>query len=238
MGLDRSDGLPPSVPPASDWRAALHADLREVGIRRPWGRALMAVGWVHLVFFLACQAVYTWGHKSEWVTLLLWALELFAVLVAMRRVAGRDWIRESPGVALVVRIWVTYLVLSFNVASLNHLTSYTIDWFKPAWCTLASFGFATLAWLFGYRFLVWAVQMYFTGLLMVQFRDWNFAINALSWFVILQAIGMGLERWRALRLAELGVPVHSTPAEPTADAPTKDFPAIAEKIDARGPILG
>jgi hypothetical protein len=163
----------------------------------------MAVGWVHLVFFLACQAVYTWGHKSERLTLMLWALELAGVLVAMRRVAGRDWIRESPGVALVVRIWVTYLVLSFNVASLNHLTGWTIDWFKPAWCTLASFGFATLAWLFGARFLVWAVQMYFTGLLMVQFRDWNYTINALSWFVILQGIGLSLERTRAARLAEV-----------------------------------
>ena len=152
MELDRSAGPPPAPlsPPANDWRAALHAEMRDVGIRRPWGRAaLMAVGWVHLVFFLACQAVYTWGHKSERLTLLLWVLELAAVLVAMRRVAGRDWIRESPGVTLVVRVWVTFLILSFNVASLNHLTGYTIDWFKPAGCTLASFGFATLAWLFG-----------------------------------------------------------------------------------------
>jgi hypothetical protein len=163
----------------------------------------MAVGWVHLVFFAACQAVYIWGRKSERLTLLLWALELFAVLVAMRHVAGRDWIRESPGVGLVVRIWITFLILSFNVASLNHLTGYTIDWFKPAWCTLASFGFATLAWLFGLRFLIWAVQMYFTGLLMVQFRDWNYLINAFSWLVILHAIGWDLERRRIGALAEV-----------------------------------
>src|SRR5262245_49136184 len=180
MGLDRSSGLLTSSPP-TDWRAPLRADLQQVAIRRPAGLALVAVGWVHFVFFLACQAVYFWGHKSEPLTLLLWALELFAVLVAMRRVAGRDWIRESPGVGLIVRIWVTYLILSFNVTSLNHLTGYTIDWFKPAWCTLASFGFATLAWLFGYRFLIWAVQMYFTGLLMVQFREWNYTIYGLSW---------------------------------------------------------
>jgi len=232
MGLNRSSGLPPSLSPSpvNDWRAALHAEMREVGIRRPWGRALMAVGWVHLIFFLACQAVYTWGHKSERLTLLLWALELAAVLVAMRRVAGRDWIRESPGVALVVRIWVTYLVLSFNVASLNHLTGWTIDWFKPAWCTLASFGFATLAWLFGARFLVWAVQMYFTGLLMVQFRDWNYAINALSWFVVLQSIGLNLERKRVLTLAQRTPP--PGPVEPLREGTLHNYPVHVQTIEA------
>src|SRR3954470_13839897 len=100
MAVEDSDstGLPSpsalsSCPAPADWRAALLADMRQVGLRRPWGRALMAVGWVHLAFFLACQAVYVWGHKSERLTLMLWALELAAVLVTMRRVAGRDWIR-------------------------------------------------------------------------------------------------------------------------------------------------
>jgi hypothetical protein len=198
MGMDD-----PSLPTSPyDWKTPLLNDLRQVGIRRPWGRALKSVGWVHLAFFLACQAVYTWGHKSERLTLLLWAIELGAVLLTMRQVAGRDWIRESPGVALIVRIWITFLILSFNVASLNRLTGWTVDWFKPAWCTLASFGFATLAWLFGTRFLLWAVQMYFTGLLMVQVPRWNYAIYALSWFVILQVLGRDLERRRSRWLAE------------------------------------
>jgi hypothetical protein len=233
MDRDQSSQASPSSP--ADWRGALRADLRQVGLRRPWGRALMAVGWVHLVFFLACQAVYFWGQKSERLTLLLWALELAAVLVAMRRVAGRDWIRESPGVALVVRIWVTYLILSFNVASLNHLTGYTVDWFKPAWCTLGSFGFAMLAWLFGYRYLIWAVQMYFTGLLMVQYRDWNYAINGVSWLVILHGIGLSLERQRAaLRSKD----VLQTCAQHAAGAPVirieprLDLPLRVERFEA------
>ncbi len=203
--MSRQDsGVPPLPLPSPspyDWRGALHADLREVGLRRPWGRALMAVGWVHLVFFLGCEAIYLWGHKSERYTLLLWALELGAVLLTMRLVAGRDWIRESPGIALVVRIWITFLILSFNFASLNRLTGWSVDWFKPAWCTLASFGFATLAWLFGIRFLAWAVQMYFTGLLMLQFPRFGYVINAVSWLIILQSIGWSLERDRSRRLA-------------------------------------
>ena len=202
-----------SMATAFDWKTPLLADLRRVGIGRPWGRALMAVGWVHLVFFSACQAVYLWAHKSERLTLLLWALELGAVLLAMRRVAGKDWIRDSPGVTLIVRIWITFLILSFNVASLNRLTGWTVDWFKPAWCTLASFGFATLAWLLGTRFLIWAVQMYVTGLLMVQFPHANYVINALSWFVILHAIGHDLQRKRARWLAD-------EPAASPAPAPS------------------
>jgi hypothetical protein len=180
--------------------------------------------------------VYFWGRKSEPLTLLLWALELAAVLVAMRRVAGRGWLYDSPGIGLVVRIWITYLILSFNVASLNHLTGFTVDWFKPAWCTLGSFGFATLAWLFGYRFLVWAVQMYFTGLLMVQFRDWNYTINALSWFVILHTIGLSLERQRAAwRSANEDVrqprAQHAEGAPVIRIEPRLEFPLRVERIE-------
>ena len=196
MSLDDSPASP------FDWRPALLADMRQAGLRRPWGRALIAIGWVHLVFFLGCQAVYWWGDKSERMTLTLWISELCAVFATMRVIAGRDWYRASPGIVLVLRIWVTFLILSFNTASLNTLTGWALDWFKPAWCTLASFGFATLAWLFGARFLVWAVQMYFTGLLMVQFPEWNYVINALSWLVILHALGLRLERERARGLAE------------------------------------
>lgn len=227
MGPVESSRLPATP---DDWREALLADLREAGLRRSWGRALRAVGWVHLGFFLACQAVYNWGDRSAPLTLSLWALELIAVLGTMRRVAGRGWFRESPGVGLVLRIWVTFLILSFNVASLNSLTGWGVDWFKPTWCSLASFGFATLAWLFGIRFLIWAVQMYFTGLLMVQFPDWNYVINALSWLVIFQSIGRGLERQRARSLAE-GTP-RPSPAEFVIPAARDDQPSRAEAVGA------
>jgi hypothetical protein len=222
MGMDDHTSTPT---PPTDWQTALHAEMKRVGLRRPWGRALMAVAWVHLLFFSACQAVYYWGHRSQVMTLSLWALELGAVLLAMRRVAGRDWIRESPGVALVVRIWITFLILSFNVASLNRLTGWTIDWFKPAWCTLASFGFATLAWLFGVRFLIWAVQMYFTGLLMVAFPHANYLINALSWFVILHGVGRDLEQSRARGLAEGPMPIESK-SEPEIKAEAPPAPLL------------
>jgi hypothetical protein len=190
---------------APDWKALLMADLRRAGMRRPWGLALMAVGWVHLGFFAVCQATYTAGVRAPWVSILLWGLELAGVLSAVRLVAGPGWFRRSPAVGLILRIWVTFLILSFNVASLNSLMGIaTMDWFKPVWCTLSSFGFATMAWLFGARFLIPAFQMYFTGLLMVRYPDWNYAIYSLSWWLALHGIGWDLLRRRAnlLRIAE------------------------------------
>jgi hypothetical protein len=178
------------------------ADLCQVAVARPWGPALMAVGLVHFAAFLVCQAVYTAGVRAPTVSLALWGVELFAVLTAMRMVAGRHWIRSSPAVGLVVRVWITFLILSFNVASLNTLTGWTVDWFKPVWCTLASFGFATMAWLFGLRYLIPAFQMYFTGLLMVRFPEWNYLIHGLSWCAALQGVGWDLHvrRQRLLRV--------------------------------------
>jgi hypothetical protein len=223
MSLDETPGLDASP---YDWQGPLMADLRAVGLRRPWGRALMAVGWVHLAFFLACQAVYTWADKHKSGTLTLWVLELIAVLVTMRLAAGREWFRDSPGVVLVMRVWVTFLILSFNLASLNTLTGWSLDWFKPTWCTIASFGFATMAWLFGIRFLIWAVQMYFTGLLCVRFPDWNYLINGLSWLLILQVIGRDLSRKRDRWLAEEG------PRPATAPVGREESPRRAEAVGA------
>jgi hypothetical protein len=186
----------------------------------------MTIGWVHLAFFVVCQSLFSWGARSAPLFVLIWALEVVAIAAVMRRILGRGWLRESSGTALVARIWITYLILAFNLASLNHLTGWTVDWFKPAWCTLASFGFASLAWLFGLRYLVWAVQMYFTGLLMVQFPAWNYLIQALSWWVVLEATGLGFERQRVRWLTRNRT--LSAPAEPAGEPVVKAEPVQAE----------
>ena len=178
------------------WRFLLMAELTEAAEARPWGPALMAVGWAHLAFFLVCQGAYSGGVRAPWVSLVLWGAELGVVLGALRLVAGRDWFRAAPAVGLIVRVWVTFLILSFNVASLNSLTGWSLDWFKPVWCTLSSFGFATMAWLFGIRYLVPAFQMYFTGLMMVKYPGWNYAIYGASWWLATQYLGMDLVRRR------------------------------------------
>jgi hypothetical protein len=157
----------------------------------------MAVGGVHLAFFAVCQAVYTAGVRVEWPSLLLWSSEVVAVLVTIRLAAGRDWIRDTPSIGLIARVWITFLILSFNAATLNTLTGWSVDWFKLVWCTLSSFGFATMAWLFGLRYLIPAFQMYFTSLLIVRFPQWAYLIHGLSWCLALQWIGWDLIRHRA-----------------------------------------
>ena len=186
------------------WQALLRAELRASAVRRPWGRAVMAVGGVHLAFFVVCQTIYSAGVRVEWPSILLWSSEVGAVLGTIRLVAGRGWLRDAPSIGLIVRVWVTFLILSFNAASFNTLTGWSVDWFKTVWCTLSSFGFATMAWLFGLRYLIPAFQMYFTGLLIVRFPQWAYLIHGLSWCLALQWIGWDLIRRRARLLQRAG----------------------------------
>jgi hypothetical protein len=194
-GAMNDDTLDPTDPMA--WKTFLVDDLRRVAARDRWGLALMAVGWVHLGFFLVNQLLFSWDDPSDAHFVGLWVLEVAAVVGTIRLVAGRGWHRASPLAGIVVRVWATFLILSFSVATLNSLTGGTIDWFKLAWCTLSSFGFATMAWLLSPWFLVPAFQMYFTGLLTVVHPGLSYLIHGASWCLALQAIGLVLERRRA-----------------------------------------
>lgn len=210
-----------------DWQTPFLEELRRLGSLRPWGRALMAIGWIHLGFFLVCQAVYTSGERGKWASLLLWSLELATVFMTMKFVAGKGWLYESSIVRLIFRIWVTFLILSFNTATLNTLTGFQIDWFKPVWCTLASFGFATSAWLFGLRFLIPAFQMYFTGLIMVRYPQWNYLIHGISWCVALQFVGWDITR-RRQRSTPRALPNEAySRTKPIEAAVREDSPSMA-----------
>lgn len=176
------------------WKAAIIADLGRIVARDHWGRALMIVGWIHLGWFTLYQALYTAGGYPDALFAFLWLVELISVLALLRALLGRGWFRCTPMAATVVRVWATFFILAFNVAMLNNMTGWQVDWFKLVWTTLSSFGFATMAWLLHLSFLVFAFQMYFTGLLMVRFPAWSYLIFGASWCVALQVIGLVLER--------------------------------------------
>ncbi len=178
---------------------ALRADLDRIAARDRWSVALMIIGWQHLAFSLIYQAFYTPDPRRAALYLSLWALEVVSVLVTMRLVAGKGWHRATPLAGVIVRVWATFLILSFSVASLNGLTGFTVDWFKLVWCTLGSFGFASMAWLLSPWFLVLAFQMYFTGLLMVHHPGLPYLIHGISWCLALQGIGLILVRRRRAR---------------------------------------
>jgi hypothetical protein len=178
----------------SRWKAEFLRELDFVATRDRWGRALLAIGWVHLAAFVICQAMYTPVSTRDLRFLWTWLGESFLVLAAFRLVAGRGWYRASPAAALVVRVWVTFLILALSTLSLNNLTGWETTWFKLAWASLSSFGLAMLAWLIDLRFLLLAVQMWLTGLLMFRFPDQSYLIYGISWWAILEGLGMWLER--------------------------------------------
>jgi hypothetical protein len=179
------------------WKVALIKDLdRSIAAGR-WSTALMGVAWIHLLCFLGCQAVYDPAIVTDLRHPLLWVLELFAVLALLRNVLGRGWIRSSAAINLVAKLWISFLILSFNVVSLNALTGFEHSWFKPVWGTLSTFLFASLAWLFTPLFFIPAVQMWLTGLLMVNLPGWSFLIYGVSWWLALVGIALHLRRKRA-----------------------------------------
>ena len=183
--------------------SALRADFARVVDRDRWGLGLIMIGWIHLAFSLTYQSLYAHGLRRASIFLPLWALEVAVVTYSMRRVAGRGWHRSTPLAGVVVRVWATFLILSMSVATLNGLTGWALDWFKAVWCTLGSFGFATMAWLLSLWFLVPAFQMYFTGLLIASHPELSYLIHGISWWAALQGIGWVLERRRARRMAAL-----------------------------------
>jgi hypothetical protein len=193
--LKTGSGTPSELDPHA-WKSTLAADARTTFTRGRWPYALMAIGWVHLGFFAIEQAIWNPKEYSDWRYPLLWLLELVTILVVLRKVAGRGWLYTSPAVALVTRFWATFLILSFNLSTLNAFTGWSMNWYKPVWATLSTFLFASLAWLFQPKFLFLAVQMYFTGLLMVKFPHWDYLIYGLSWWAALQAIGLSLLKSR------------------------------------------
>lgn len=193
-----------------DWKPLLVADLERVALRDRWGVGLMVVGWSHLVFFSVQQVLFTKGLHTSLAALTFWAAELFANIYLFGRVVGKGWARSTPLAGILVRLWITFLILSFNVASLNNLTGWTLDWFKPVWATLSAFGFMMMAYLINWRYFFLAAQMYFTGLAMVSFPGWNYVIYGASWWASFQTVGWILER----RRAALAVPQQTEVLEP------------------------
>jgi hypothetical protein len=180
----------------TDWKAGLRADLDgtfERGSGR-WSRAIAAVAWIHLASFLFCQAIYEPALLRDGRMFFVWVAELAAVLIALRWIAGPGWMRASPAIGVVTRLWVTFLILSFNMVMLNELTGWETRWYRPAWGTLSTFFLASMAWLFSPRLFIPAVQMYFTALLMLYFKHADNLIYGVSWWIALLGIARGVRR--------------------------------------------
>ena len=194
MSVDEFDPDSGRLAELRGYLEALVVDLGRVAARDRWGRALLILGWIHLGFFGLCQWLYEPTVQRDYRIVGLWVLEVATVVGFLRLALGQGWWRASPLAGVVVRVWATFFILAFNVATINNLTGWDLDWFKLAWATLSTFGFATMAWLVRPRFLIPAVQMSFTGLLMARNPAWMYLIYGVSWWAALQGIGLDLER--------------------------------------------
>lgn len=178
------------------WKVLLHDELDQSLIRGGgrWSRALMAVAWIHLLAFLVCHTLHSPSQDSDPRHILVWFIELVSVFVAMRLVVGKGWFWSPEAIHFIGRLWLTLLILSFSLSTLNATIGWHTLWFKAAWGTLSSFFFAALAWLITPRFLILAVQMYLTALLMARFMDWNNVIYGVSWWLALMEIAWMVRR--------------------------------------------
>jgi hypothetical protein len=173
-------------------------ELRRAALDQRWGLGLMAIGWVHLATFLTCHVMYQAGDHAPPRYLVAWLLEFLVVVGLLRRmVTGGGRHRPPPLTAILARVWITFLILGFSSASLNNLTGMPPEWFKPTWGTLSTFGFAMMAWLASLWFLVPAVQMALTAMLMARWTPHAYLYYGLSWWLALHLIALALERARA-----------------------------------------
>jgi hypothetical protein len=186
----------PSARVVPNWKALLRAEIDQAVERGGgrWSRALMAVAWIHLVAFIICHNLHSPRQDSDPRHIAVWFIELVAVFVAMRIFAGKGWFWSPQAIHFIGRLWLTLLILSFSLSTLNATIGWQTLWFKAAWGTLSSFFFATLAWLITPRFLILAVQMYVTALLMARFMDGNNLIYGFSWWLALMEVAWMVRR--------------------------------------------
>jgi len=98
-----------------DWTSVFAQDLRAIRPATPLGTALMATGgFTSLLPDLPGGCKPRRRSPPPFVPGPLGVGSLFAFFWAMRAVAGRDWIKESPTIGLIVRVWITFLILSFQ----------------------------------------------------------------------------------------------------------------------------
>ena len=177
-----------------DWKSGLIAELNRSAVRKRLSIGLAGVACINLVTFTMCQVIYVPDGRADFRHPLLWVVELLAVLAFLRKTLGSGWIRSSAAINLAAKLWTTFLILSFNLVTLNALTGFELAWYKPVWATLSTFLFASLAWAFSPWFFVPAVQMWATGLLMVNIPDWAFLIYGVSWWLALTGVAIHLRR--------------------------------------------
>jgi hypothetical protein len=168
--------------------------LGRLALQRHWGLSLLLVGWLHLLAFSLCYYLTVARDYHEAAGYLaVWVGELLGVGLIFRLCGGPPPAEAPPPLArFVVRVWVAYFVLAFNLGTMHTLRGHQMFELFPAMASLASFAFLVMTFSISRRFF-WAVLvMFVSGLLMAAHLLHAFLIFALAWWLVLNGIGLGL----------------------------------------------
>lgn len=172
--------------------------LTRLARRRRWGLSLVLVGWLHLLAFCLCYYLTVGLRYMEAPGyLVIWIGELCGMGLIFRLCGGPREEGPSPPLArLVVRVWVSYFLLAFNLCSMHALSGHRMFELFPAMASLASFAFLVMTFAVHRRFFAAVLVMYPAGLLMSAFLPHAYLIFAVAWWLVLNGVGLTLPRGR------------------------------------------
>jgi hypothetical protein len=169
--------------------------LERVARQRNWGLALLLVGWLHLLAFSLCYYLTVAENYHEASGYLaVWMGELLGMGLIFRLCAGYRPISTPlpPLARFIVRIWLAYFVLAFNLGTLNTLRGHRLFELFPAMASLASFAFLVMTLAVSRRFFAAVLVMFVAGLLMAAYLLHAYLIFALAWWIVLNGVGLTL----------------------------------------------
>jgi hypothetical protein len=168
--------------------------LADLARQRNFGLALALIGWLHLLAFSLCYYLTIAREYHEaGAYLAIWVGELCGVLLVVRLCGGpRPAARPSPLARFTARVWISYLLLAFNLCSMNTLRGHRLFEFFPATASLASFGFLMMTFTVSPRFFAAVLVMFASGLLMAAYLTHAYLIFALAWWLVLNGTGLHL----------------------------------------------
>ncbi len=173
-------------------------DLLGVARRRRWGLSLILVGWLHLLAFGLCyDLTIVRDYHQPAGYLAVWISELLGMGLIFRLCGGPRPAEPPPQPLerLMMRVWISYFLLVFNLGTLNTLRGHRMFEFFPATASLASFAFLVMTFVLSRRFFVAVLVMFGSGLLMAAYLLHAYLIFALAWWLVLN--GIGLRLWRS-----------------------------------------
>jgi hypothetical protein len=185
------DAFLPSDSASADGLEALET----LATQRHWGWSLFLIGWLHLLAFSICHYLTIVAeYHASFGYLMIWSGEFCGMLLIFR-ICGGPRSASAPVLPLelfIRRVWITYFLLAFNLGSLNTLRGHAFFEFFPAIASLASFAFLMMTIVVHRLFFGAVLVMFASGLLMAAHFMYQYLIFAISWWLVLNGIGVTL----------------------------------------------